>query len=218
MDANEIALYLATNEVASFHDWEIAPEGTNSWRPCSQIPVLRLIPFGLPAIPSHLHFSVQQLEWLESVLPAVRSSTSNITEEAFVITEVSPSMPANEAPSKIPEAEQLHHKERRQEPRAEKKLQVVLISAQNAFRTFSKNISAGGIYLEHDIPSEFLEVDCTVFLTDPGSTKKLRVSGQLQKDPQGNRRVIFSQISREDQDILRSWISSERSEQGERAA
>jgi len=208
MDANEIASYLATHEVESFYDWEIAPEGTNSWRNCSQISVLRLIPFGLPAIPSHLNFSSQQLEWLTSVLPArnpVDLHTNN--EEGFTVTDSAPSQPISDPVSENKISKPPVLTERRQEARSEKKLQVVLISAKNAFRTLSKNISTGGIYLEHDVPIEFLEMECTVFITDPESTKKIRANGTLQKDPQGIRRVVFSQISKEDQETLKSWIA-----------
>jgi len=216
IEANAVAAYLVQNGAESFDDWQIAPEGTNSWRPCSQIPALRLIPYGLPPIPGSLGFSSEQLDWLESVLPKKSAHHQSTDEDLFLIETPQPGdglpegrvIPNSEQPQPPtgPERAANFH-ERRRETRFQKRMQVVLISDRNAFRTFTQNVSLGGFRLEHEVPPEFMGIDCTIFLTDPGSTQKLKLSGQLQKDPGESRRFVFSKMSDQDQQTLKSWIT-----------
>lgn len=92
------------------------------------------------------------------------------------------------------------------------RLQVVLITDQEAFRTFTKNVSMGGMALEKPVPKKLLGKDCTIFLSEPGSTAKISFAGTVLTESDGpnasRHRIMFGECSDLSRDTLRQWLES----------
>ena len=62
----------------------------------------------------------------------------------------------------------------RKHPRHEIRLRVIIRNAQMTFRTFSKDLSLGGIALEDAVPPHLFETGCQIFIAGPEGYENLR--------------------------------------------
>jgi hypothetical protein len=54
------------------------------------------------------------------------------------------------------------------------RLRCIIRSSTLTFRTFTKDISLGGVALEHEIPIDLVGTECTIYITSPKVNKNLR--------------------------------------------
>jgi hypothetical protein len=81
--------------------------------------------------------------------------------------------------------------DKRRWPRYEARLRVVVISGNRSFRSFTRNISRGGLLLEHVIPQELLERACRVIIGSTDLKENIEFDARLAGDPQNPRAVEF---------------------------
>jgi hypothetical protein len=118
----------------------------------------------------------------------------NLTEIAELMTEVQlleklSSQPANSPIPELPDYQEpakilpiipqetktkteITHEEKRQFERVEARFRCIIKSTTLTFRTFTKNVSLGGVALEDTIPSELLGSECTIYITSTNNKKK----------------------------------------------
>lgn len=170
--------------------WSAALSGSHQWNPISAISAFRLRRFGLPAVPSELAFTHAQLGWLEKSLDQRKQETQPPVEH------------------RVPAPHFLH--ERRAHERFKARLQVVIVSEENAFRTFTRDISLGGLALEKPIPRNLTGSVCTIFISDPSSHRKISFAGIVipeQGKPEGRKhRIRFEQMEPKAAEDLASYI------------
>ncbi len=135
--------------------WLVRSSDSEQWNPLTALTSFRLRRFGLPVIPSELAFTHQQLDWLEKSLSGTQSRENLVT--------VPPQF----------------FRERRAHERFRVRLQVVVVSEENAFRTFTRDVSLGGLALEKAIPRNLTGSMCTIFISDPSSHRKISFSGMV---------------------------------------
>jgi len=70
-------------------------------------------------------------------------------------------------------------------PRISGRLKVILISGNRSFRSFSKNMSKGGLLLENKIPDTFHGQDCRVILSSPNQKENLEFKARVIKGEGG---------------------------------
>lgn len=63
---------------------------------------------------------------------------------------------------------------KRKHERIEIRLRVIIRNAQMTFRTFSKDISLGGIALENAVPEHLFDAGCHIFIAGPDGHENLR--------------------------------------------
>jgi hypothetical protein len=201
---------------AEFTYWLAMRSDVPQWFPCSELPAFKLRRFGLPPIPTELAMTPEQIAWLERhISPAAASApatappgmqTTVRPEAGFEPTRVIAPAPAPKAPQAG------HFTERRRHPRKDIKLQVVLISDNNAFRTFTKNISMGGMALEKAVPEKLLGTECTIFLSEPGNHHKFHFTGSVLAEQAGahapRNRLVFGQLDDVSREALGRWIDA----------
>ncbi len=62
---------------------------------------------------------------------------------------------------------------KRKHPRVKGRLRTILTNKAKAFITYSKDISLGGISVEHNIPKEILQGEIEVYISDPSGRKSV---------------------------------------------
>lgn len=148
--------------------WLASPSASGQWASLSAISGFRLRRFGLPVIPAELGFSQPQLSWLEKNLSQQKGL--EVRQQALPAAVAAPPPPS-------------FFRERRAHERFDVRLQVVVVSEENAFRTFTRNISLGGLALEKPVPKKLTGSTCTIFISDPSSHRKISFSGAVIADP-----------------------------------
>jgi hypothetical protein len=142
----DVGFYEAMSRVpsAEFDLWVACRSDLPQWFACSKFPVFSLRRFGLGSIPLDLGLNARQLEWLISEL-----------DRRGEVSEPSPAMVSQAS-----------------RPQVRRRLQVVLISGDQAFRSCTHEISSEGLTLEREIPGLWHGRDCTAYLSEVGSPRK----------------------------------------------
>jgi hypothetical protein len=92
-------------------------------------------------------------------------------------------------PKKVPRTSA--SKDNRRYERFDVRLRVVLIAGTRSFRTFSKNISHGGMCFEHVVPKDLLGKDCRVIVGSADLKENLEFDARLAGDPNNPRAIEF---------------------------
>jgi hypothetical protein len=98
-------------------------------------------------------------------------------------------------------------KDNRKFERFDVRLRVVLISGSRSFRTFSKNISHGGMCFEHVVPKDLLGKDCRVIVGSADLKENLEFDARLAGDPQNPRAIEFKSGRDQFLSKLDGWLS-----------
>lgn len=104
------------------------------------------------------------------------------------------------------ESEEIDWKERRKSPRLDARLKLVLVTGQDSFRTFTHNISTGGLAVGHGIPDKFLNIPCEAFISSPDAGERVKVVARAIASSSKTTRLVFDEASREAIDKLNVWM------------
>lgn|GEM_PF-5765079 len=94
---------------------------------------------------------------------------------------------------------------RRQHDRYPIKMRVIIRSKEITFRTFTTNISLGGVALEHPIPEELINSECQILIAGNDVQENIRFTIKLVKSKDGSR-FRFDKEERATVQKLQSWI------------
>jgi hypothetical protein len=98
--------------------------------------------------------------------------------------------------------------DRRAHPRHEFRFRVIIRNETLTFRTFTKDISLGGLSLENPVPEKLLDQKCQVFIGDPDSRENIRFA--LQSVGRPDRRYFsFSGVDEAMAGKLGLWIKAQ---------
>ena len=202
--------FLASLPPTDLSRWHFAETGSKSFFPGTKWPSLRLRRFGLPPIPPELKMTHEQIDWLDQQLE-LKEFTKLQEELAHEGTQQKASEPAQVLPSPAPTSlDKVNWSDRRQHTRKNIKIQVVLISDEHAFRTFTRDVSLGGLALEKAVPQKLLGTECSIFLSLPGSTHKFTFTGKVLAEAKGSdaprHRIKFGELPSLSQAALNKWI------------
>jgi hypothetical protein len=98
--------------------------------------------------------------------------------------------------------------EHRRHERHELRLRVVVLSGTRSFRSFSKNISRGGLLLEHVVPTELVGEKCRVIVSSPDLKENIEFLARLAGDSENPRALCFEKGNEEFIKRLEAWIST----------
>ncbi|MFN7685891.1 MAG: PilZ domain-containing protein [Oligoflexia bacterium] len=213
----ELVNFLSALEPVELTRWLACRSDRPEWFSCAEIPAFKLRKFGLPPIPNELAMSSAQIAWLEKYLTVALDPSAGQVRSLGQARPVTPS----DGERRGAGVDRRSWADRRQYPRKNIKLQVVLISDKHAFRTFTKNISMGGMALERAIPEHLIGAECTIFLSEPNSTNKFVFTGSVltESDRPGaaRSRIAFGQVASASLEALGKWIEAS-GESADRAA
>jgi hypothetical protein len=103
------------------------------------------------------------------------------------------------------EPNEVNWSEKRKFKRADTRFRCIISSAAITFRTFTQNISLGGVALEDTIPNELLGNECTIYITSPNKRKNLKFNIKVTKRP-GAKFFSFENADEAFMSELNQWI------------
>lgn len=94
---------------------------------------------------------------------------------------------------------------KRKHPRVKGRLRTILTNKAKAFITYSRDISLGGISVEHNIPKEILQGEIEVYISDPSGRKSVvfRCNPIAEGDAS---RFTFSKTDEKQLTKLTNWL------------
>lgn len=96
--------------------------------------------------------------------------------------------------------------DKRKHPRVKGRLRTILTNKAKAFITYSRDISLGGISVEHSIPKEILQGEVEVYISDPmGKKSVVFICNPVEMNGDSNR-FTFSKTDEKQLTKLTSWL------------
>jgi hypothetical protein len=110
------------------------------------------------------------------------------------------------SPKSIPESG-TNWAERRVHPRFKIKMEIVLVVGSDTFRTYSSNISLGGVLLAKRAPWRFMGThECRVFISSPDRKQRIEFRSRVIADGKNPKRIAFQSPNEVFLEALRTWI------------
>jgi hypothetical protein len=86
------------------------------------------------------------------------------------------------------------------------RLRVVVIAGNRSFRSFSENISKGGLLLENDIPQDVMNQKCRVIISSNDMKENIEFEAKLAGDLKNPRALSFQKGNEQFISKLESWL------------
>lgn len=96
--------------------------------------------------------------------------------------------------------------ERRKYPRHAVRLKIIVTSQTQTFRSFTQDISIGGLLLESKVPWSIAGSLCQIFITAAVSDESIEFRARVLSDPKNPFRIEFIAINIESQKKLDAWL------------
>lgn len=101
--------------------------------------------------------------------------------------------------------------DRRKYPRFDIRYRVIVRNDNLTFRTFSKNISLGGVALEMPVPEALLGSECQIYVGNPRTGENIRFSGKLVSNRNDSQFFVFLKSSPDSLTKLQKWVEAAQS-------
>ncbi len=193
-------------EDTNLSNWLVWKPGMKEWISAAEMQEVKdllaqaLIPPALPQPPP--------------IPPNMKSSPSTKKEdEGFIIVDYAvETKPVQEtpkekvaAPASTPPAADKPRNERHH-PRIKGRLRTIITNRERAFITYTRDISLGGVLLEHAIPDDLLKGSVDIFITAPTGKDSIVFRCQPIKNQSGQYRFSFMGVDAQNQEKLSSWL------------
>lgn len=100
-------------------------------------------------------------------------------------------------------------RDKRVHKRYDLRLRVILTNGKSTFRTFTKNISLGGVFLEHPVPANILNTKCEIYIASLDSGTHIKFETVVVSNtPDGPKHFSFSQVDTLFLDQLAQWLAT----------
>lgn len=96
--------------------------------------------------------------------------------------------------------------EKRKHKRYNIELKVIFKKENSIFRTFTKNISLGGVALKNQVPTEFTQGECEVIISSPKWNENIIFSGRIAENLNNSNRVQFIESKEYFTEKLEQWL------------
>lgn len=129
-------------------------------------------------------------------------------DDEFIIVEYSEETnPAKEtAKEKKSPSSPEKPKQDRQHARIKGRLRTIITNRERAFITYTRDISLGGVLLEHSIPDDLLKGSVDIFITAPTGKDSIVFRCQPIKNQTGQYRFSFVGVDAQNQEKLTMWL------------
>lgn len=163
-----------------------------------EYPVLEPVP--LPAESEHLAAQAESMPEHESDSYAAPVETPQ-RQASFPLG--SGSAPVDQNSNQQPTSQ-----DRRKHPRFDIRYRVIVRNDNLTFRTFSRNVSLGGLALEMPVPEALLGSECQIYVGNPKTGENIRFSGKLVANRTDSQYFVFLKSSPDSLSKLQKWVES----------
>ncbi len=199
-------------EDTNLSNWLVWKPGMREWLSAADVPEVKdllsqaQVPPPLPQPPP--------------IPPAMKSSLADKKDDDgfFIVDYAEEEKPVKETPKNKPAAspkasESLKTptpaekaRNEREHPRIKGRLRTIITNRERAFITYTRDISLGGVLLEHSIPDDLLKGSVDIFITAPTGKDSIVFRCQPIKNQSGQYRFSFMGVDAQNQEKLSSWL------------
>lgn len=168
--------------------WNVWQESWPGWKPIAEVSELHSLLKKKKVEPPKAIALPPPIPKVPPMPAAPKVAPAPVAAAPAVIVTPPPKAAAHHAPDLVPplaEAPKAAHaslpivanvsrNNKRKHQRFEMRLRVIIRNEQLTFRTFSKDISLGGISLENAVPEHLFETGCHIFIAGPDGNENLR--------------------------------------------
>ncbi len=196
-------------EDTNLSNWLIWKPGMKEWLSASEVPEAKELLSQAQAPPP--------LPQPPPIPPEMKTSTPGKKEEEdfFIVDYAEESKPVQETPkrnapapatnkSAAPGKEKVRND--RQHARIKGRLRTIITNRERAFITYTRDISLGGVFLEHAIPEDLLKGIVDIFITAPTGKDSIVFRCQPIQNQSGQYRFSFVGIEAQNQEKLTQWL------------
>lgn len=161
----EVLSQITESELGNWFAWQ---KGWQNWKPVQEVPELMQLykiseeppPFPPPPPEEEPPAFV-----MENVSVTIQEPV--VLHKIEIPEELKTSAQLSEKPTEPPAAAvEVKKEDLRKHPRYNIRFKVIIENDIITFRSFTSNISLGGIALEHSIPEKMLSSDCKIYISD----------------------------------------------------
>ncbi len=139
--------------------------------------------------------SISSTDISSKKIPSNTSSTANLQHSSKLLSSEKP----------LSETTNKNWTELRKHNRVEVRLRCIIRSHTLTFRTFTKDISLGGVALEDPIPADFTDKECNIYITAIHIKRNLKFNLKMTQRP-GAKFFSFESAEQPFKDELNSWL------------
>jgi hypothetical protein len=138
--------------------------------------------------------------------PPVEEQISS--EELNVVVENDPEAVVEPvaAPAPVEPTKEKEYANRRQHPRFDIRLRVIIKSGKKTFMTYTRDVSLGGLSLVADVPDYIFNSEAEIYITAPDNKNNLKLICSPVASKLGKSRLMFTQIEEGKQKVLATWL------------
>lgn len=199
-------LILRSEPTAELQHWFAWHEGMAGWKPCLAIDELDLTNSGSPQVNES---PTEPFKVDLNLSREISSETSEIYWMTSNSDQEQPEKYSEPAPNDLSQSEaspSISNWNRRKYTRVEKRLKVIIEHDSILFRTFTKDISLGGIALDSAVPSIFLGQPSKITLSDLDGEQSHLFHGRLLANRENLSFIHFFRVAPQAIVKLESWI------------
>ena len=190
----EVLSQITESELGNWFAWQ---KGWQNWKPVQEVPELMQLykiseeppPFPPPPPEDEPPAFVMENVSVATQEPVVLQKIE--VPESLKVTEKIAESPA-EKPTEKPTEKPVEIKKEdlRKHPRYNIRFKVIIENDIITFRSFTSNISLGGIALEHSLPEKMLSSDCKIYISDLDNSETIMF--KIKPIRRGNDHKYFS--------------------------
>lgn len=120
---------------------------------------------------------------------------------------------ARTEPAAPPPAPAVRWENRRVHDRFDLAYRILIIRGQHSYRSYTDNISLGGMLLKNSVPDKLLGEVCNIYIGHPNRRENIELTARVIGKGEASRRIAFTEIDAESKKLLEAWISDARAEQ-----
>jgi hypothetical protein len=132
--------------------------------------------------------------------------------EAPQVAPPAPPVVATAAPVPAPPAA-ANWENRRVHDRYDLAYRILIIRGQHSYRSYTDNISLGGMLLKNPVPDKLLGEVCNIYIGHPNRRENIELTARVIGKGEASRRIAFTEIDAESKKLLEAWIHEARTEQ-----
>lgn len=190
-ECGDVLLSLSEKDLSSWFAWQ---KSWANWRPVKDVPDLMSLyqvseeppPPPPPMMEEPPTFNLNEEE------ETVKIDLNELEKKANTDHHPDPNHPAN----------------RRRHPRFNIRFKVIIESDVLTFRSFTSNISLGGLALEHSLPDKLLSNDCKIYISDLDNSETIMFNIKPVKHGSDLKYFSFENLDDYYQRKLENWLAN----------
>lgn len=191
-------------EDTNLNNWLVWKPGMKEWVSASEVPEVKELlnqAYTPPPLPQPPPIPMEM---------KTSSAASKKDDDEFIIVdfadETQPATQAKPAQTTAPTKKFDDKSNARQHPRIKGRLRTIITNRERAFITYTRDISLGGVLLEHAIPDDLLKGSVDIFITAPTGKDSIVFRCQPIKNQNGQYRFSFTGMESQNEQKLVSWL------------